>query len=352
MSLLKKPKNRQAFAKIGIYGDAGSGKTTTASKIAIGLASLSGKKVAFFDTEGGSDYLIKSFENAGIELFVSDIRRDFKYLMAFLNDCIAEKVDVVIVDSITHIWKQLQSDYLIELNERNKKNNRKQRYALEFQDWRFIKDIWQTFTDKYLTSPIHCIICGRSANVYDYQDNDSTGKKELITNGTKMSTEKELGYEPSLLIEMSKEFDKEKNRLVNKCIIEKDRTDQLNGKVFYMPDFKTFKPHFDFLNIGGAHLEIKEKEGNTFGSEIGDDGFASEKRQRDIWCEEIQGLLTKYYPSRGAEDVTAKTGLIEEVFNTRSWTKVEGMNSSILKAKFDELRVMLDKRFHSTEKIA
>ena len=92
MKLLKKPQNRQAFAKVGIYGDAGSGKTTTASKIAIGLAGLSSKRVAFFDTEGGSDYLIKVFEAANIELFVSDISRDLKYLMAFMKEAVTEKI--------------------------------------------------------------------------------------------------------------------------------------------------------------------------------------------------------------------------------------------------------------------
>ena len=352
MNLLKKPTNRQAFAKIGIYGDAGSGKTTTASKIAIGLANLAGKRVAFFDTEGGSDYLIKAFENAGVELFVSDISRDFKYLMAFVNEAVKEKVDVIIVDSITHIWKQLQKDYLDELNERNVKNGRKKRFALEFQDWRFIKDRWQEFTDTYLTSPIHTIICGRMAQIYDYQENDSTGKKELITSGTKMSTEKELGYEPSLLIEMMKEFDKDKNRLVNKCIIEKDRTDQLNGKIFYMPTFETFKPHFNFLNIGGSHLTIQEKQGQVFSDDIGDDGFGAEKRKRDIYCEEIQGEILKYYPSQSADDKQAKAALLEEVFQTRSWIKVESTPSDILKVKLEELKTVLHKRFHTTETVA
>lgn len=351
MRLLKKPTNRQAFAKIGIYGDAGSGKTTTASKIGIGLSKYGGKKVAFFDTEGGSDYLIKQFESAGVELFVSDISRDFKYLMAFLNECIAEKIDVVIIDSITHIWKQLQKDYLDELNERNVKNGRKKRFALEFQDWRFIKDRWQEFTDKYLTAPIHCIICGRMAQIYDYQENDSTGKKELVTNGTKMSTEKELGYEPSLLLEMMKEFDKETNKLINKCVVEKDRTDTLNGKIFYMPTFETFKPHFDFLNIGGEHLEIKGKNGQVFSDDIGDDGFGAEKRKREIYAEEIMGQLLKYYPSQTAEDKKAKADWLELIFETRSWTAVESMPSDKLKIKLESLKIALGEKHKKADDV-
>ncbi len=37
MSMLKPARNRMAFAKVGLYGTAGSGKTYTAAKIAIGL---------------------------------------------------------------------------------------------------------------------------------------------------------------------------------------------------------------------------------------------------------------------------------------------------------------------------
>ena len=349
MKLLKKPHNRQAFAKVGIYGDAGSGKTTTASKIAIGLAGLSSKRVAFFDTEGGSDYLIKAFEAANIELFVSDISRDLKYLMAFMKEAVSEKIDVVIVDSVSHIWKQLQKDYLDELNERNVKNGRKKRFALEFQDWKFIKDKWQEFTDMYLTAPVHIIICGRMAQIYDYQENETTGKKELITNGTKMSTEKELGYEPSLLIEMMKEYDKDKNRLMNKAIVEKDSTDTLNGRIFYMPTFETFKPHFDFLNIGGKHLEIKAKDGNAFSGDIGDDGWGAEKRRREIECEEIQGLLLKYYPSQTVEDKKAKMEWLEFIFQTRSWTAVEGMRADDLKLKRESLKIALEEKHKAIE---
>lgn len=61
---------------------------------------------------------------------------------------------------------------------------------------------------------------------------------ELITSGTKMATEKEMGYEPSLLIEMVKH--RENGRIINRALVEKDRTDRLNGKKFDLPNFETF----------------------------------------------------------------------------------------------------------------
>jgi hypothetical protein len=64
MTLLTPAKKETAFAKVGLLGFAGSGKTLTASRIAIGLAKMmdSKKPVAFMDTEVGSDYVIDLFK--------------------------------------------------------------------------------------------------------------------------------------------------------------------------------------------------------------------------------------------------------------------------------------------------
>src|SRR5690348_16058087 len=106
MSMLKKAVNKQAFAKVGIYGTAGSGKTRTASEIAIGLVKYSKltKPVAFFDTEPAASYVIPLFEKAGIEFLVYDESRAFKDLMAFTEEA-KEACSVIIIDSITHIWR-------------------------------------------------------------------------------------------------------------------------------------------------------------------------------------------------------------------------------------------------------
>lgn len=55
MKYLKKAEPKQAFAKIGIYDDAGSGKTRTATEISVGLWKKYDlkKPVAMFDTEPG-----------------------------------------------------------------------------------------------------------------------------------------------------------------------------------------------------------------------------------------------------------------------------------------------------------
>lgn len=340
MSMLKKAENKMAFAKIGLYGDAGSGKTFTAAKIAIGLHKFAGlsKPVGMFDTEPAASYIIPLFQKAGIEFLVYDESRALKDLMAFMDEA-GESCSIVIIDSITHIWRDVQESYLAKVNETRERNGKKPITQLEFQDWRPIKSAWGKFTDRYLSSKLHCIVCGRAGSIYEYQQNERTGKKELITIGTKMATEKELGYEPSLLIEMVKR--REDGAIVNTAIVEKDRSAALNGKEISMPDFDKLRPHFDALNLGASHVTIADRDSREMFTDSGDDNWTAEKRQREIWCEEIEGLLVKHYPSQSATDRSAKVNMIEKVFNTRSWTRVQNMRSEDIKAGFEQMQAML-----------
>ncbi|WGL99116.1 AAA family ATPase [Arsenophonus sp. aPb] len=341
-SYLKKAERKQAYAKIGIYGDAGSGKTRTATEIAIGLWKQYDlkKPVAMFDTEPAATYIIPFFEKAGIEFYVYDESRALKDLVSFWHE--AEKAcSVIIVDSITHIWKDCQDSYLKALNAKRRETNPRARpmYQLEFHHWKPIKAQWSSFTDLFLSSKIHAIVCGRAGSIYEYQKNDETGKMELITSGTKMATEKEMGYEPSLLIEMIKH--REDGRIINRALVEKDRTDRLNGKEFDFPNFETFSPHFDFLNIGGQHFGSMETKDSSslFENEITDNGFSYEKKQREIMCEEIKGLFVKYsMDGNGQQAKEQRQNIMEEFFGTRSWTAIENMKSSILKEGFLKIK--------------
>ena len=53
--------------------------------------------------------------------------------------------------------------------------------------------------------------------------------------------------------------------------------------------------------------------------------------------EEIQAEIVKLYPSSSNEDKKAKAELVEELFNTRSWTKVENMSLETLERARDAL---------------
>jgi DNA primase len=343
MSMLKPATNKMAYSKVGIYGTAGSGKTRTASEIAIGLHKAIGSKkpVVAFDTEPAFSFVLPLFQKAGIELLVADESRALVDLMKFMDE--AEKVaDICIIDSITHVWRDAQESYLARLNETRKRYGKKPLAALEFQHWRPIKAAWADFTDRFLSSKMHVIVCGRAGNVYEYQDkDDGSGKKELITTGTRMATEKELGYEPSLLIEMV--IARDQNRAINTAVIQKDRADTLNGHEIAMPTYKKLKAHFEALNIGGEHFESMERrDSKEMFPDADETGWDAEKRQREIYSEEIAELLKKHYPSQSVDDKQKRADLLEKFFNTRSWTAVESMHSEKLKDAFYALKAHLE----------
>lgn len=343
MTMLKKAENKMAYAKVGLYGMAGSGKTYTAAKVAIGLHQFAGltKPIGMFDTEPAASFIKPLFDAAGIEFLVYDESRALRDLMAFMDEA-EETCSIVIVDSITHVWRDAQESYLAKLNAGRKRENKKPIFSLEFHHWRPIKAAWAAFTDRFLSSKLHVIVCGRAGSIYEYQEkDDGSGKKELITTGTRMATEKELGYEPSLLIEMI--ADRDDGKLVNAAVVQKDRADKLNGQEIPYPDFYKLKPHFEALNIGGEHhgsMHIRDSQ--DLYTEAGDDNWSAELRQRTILSEEIQGLLVKHFPGQTANEKKQKADLLEEFFSTRSWTKIENTKSDTLRAGFALLRAFLE----------
>jgi len=330
--MLKKAVNKMAYAKIGIYGGQGAGKSRTAAEIAIGLykhAKLT-KPVAMFDTEPGASFLIPLFEKAGIEFMVYDESRAFSDLMKWMEEAIPV-CSVLITDSITHIWRDLQESYLARMNdskERKCKENGwrfKPRGSLEFQDWGPIKREWSGFTDLFLSSKIHMIVCGRAGSVYEYQEKEDGGKKELITVGTKMATEKEMGHEPSLLIEMERRYDE--GKIVNTAVIVKDRADKLNGKEIAYPNYEKLRPHFDCLNLGGEHFgSMQARDSRERFTETGDDNYSAELRRKEVALDEIkEEILRLLGHGMDAATKAAKSQLLEEIAGTRAWTKLESM---------------------------
>jgi len=343
------------FAKIGMYGSAGTGKSRGAVEIAIGMFKKYNlkKPIVYFDTENGSDYLRGFFEKENIPFFVKK-SRTFKDLMEAVS--IAEKeASILIVDSITHVWRELTGSYLAQYNrerfkklcdktgEERAKELFKPAIQLEFQHWNVIKPRWAKFTDAYLNSNIHMIVCGRAGDIYDYQENEN-GKKELIKSGSRMATEKELSYEPSLLIELQRRNVNGEEQLI--AIVEKDRSDTINGKEFNLLKFNDVLPHFEFLKIGKQNKNIDMYQNESGGLFEGqtmnpEDDWAIEKRKRAELTEEIKGLLFMKIPGMDQDSKKKRLELYEKHFGTVSETKIENTNSETLAKNLVKLRVEL-----------
>lgn len=325
-SLFQPLTNEQGYLKAGIMGFPGSGKTFTATEIALGLVSLTKdqRPVFVLDSEKGFEYRQERFKEAGVAVEAARTRA-FVDLLAAVDEA-ETHASVLIVDSITHFWEEVQKAY----------KARYQRSRLQFQDWGPIKDTWAQYTTKFLNSRLHIIMCGRAGDTYEYTV-DEQGNKELEKTGTKMQAEKNLGYEPGLALEMEKaslgRFEKGKRAFVNRCYVLKDRFDVLDGQVFDNPTFETFLPHVQRLNLG-SHAPIDGKDSQECFTPGSDSNWTERKKQVEIVLEEIEGEITATVPGQSAEDKRIKADLLQDVFETRSWTAIKEM-------RLEELRTGL-----------
>lgn len=337
MAIFKKAEQNAAFLKMGILGFAGAGKTWTSCLIAKGLLDLAKKKglpyankpVMFLDTENGSDYVAADFEAAGIELMVAKTRA-FTDLKEAMREAEAT-ASVLIIDSITHYWTEFTEAYA-------KVKNRKR--GLEFQDWAYLKREWrQGFTEPYLNSNLHIIMCGRAGYEYEHFTDDA-GKKQLEKSGIKMKAEGELGFEPSLLVLMERDTDPDTGKVKRTAVVMKDRFRVLDGKELPNPTFKAFLPHIERLSLGSAQGGIDTTR--TSDDMIEPEQYDRRRTDRDIVLDLIKDLSTKHFGS-SQEDKKAKIELAEAAFGTSSSTAIEKrLSLEDLQMGYDRMHLQLE----------
>ena len=331
--LLHEAAAQMAFLKLGLYGIAGSGKTFTASQVAIGLSQLlkSDKPIAMADTETGSDFVKpRLFDPAGKKLFVAKTKA-FSDLLTIVDEA-EQGCDVLIIDSISHFHDELMASYL-------KKN---QLTRLRLKDWQPIKAAWREFTERFVQSKLHIVLCGRSGDVWEEKEDPEDGAVELKKVGTKMRAEREISYEPSLLVEMEAVSVTARvgSEILRRAHVRKDRFDVIDGRVFDNPTLDSFMPHISLLNLGGAHLAIEPGRDSTAMFDRSDIG-AQKAIQKDVLLEKIENGIKKLYPGQTKEEQLAKIAILEELFRTNSWTQIktyysndqlaEGLNNLQLK---------------------
>lgn len=329
MGLLKKAENTTAYMKVGILGFAGSGKTFTATGMARDLAGRIGaKQVAFFDTEKGSDFAIPLLRDAGIEMLVHR-GRAFKDLVEVMDECAKEKIEILLIDSITHVWRDLCDSYQKRLN----------RKFLTMQDWGVLKGQWKEYTDRYLNLPIHTFMLGRAGYTYE-QDVGEDGKKEMVQSGIKMKVEGETGFEPDLLVEMERVETKDK--IINRAYVLKDRSNTINGKSFDYPTLKHFDPFLKYLNIGGKHVGVDTSRNSEDIFESPDRSYAERQKRTEIALEEIkESLILAELDGTSADAKKRRTEVLIKCFGTSAWTAISNMRLNDLLDGVHKMRIEL-----------
>ncbi len=360
MGLLKQVEPGGAYLKVGIFGLAGSGKTLTATKMAIGTRAhkpfkLTGP-IAYFDTERGTPYVEDLvFAQTGTHLLAAQSRA-LSDLKTFMKECVERGVSVAIVDSMTHVWERLKEDYLSEINVVRRQNRLSSLEGLEFQHWAAIKSqaLWGGWTDLLLNSPLHIIVCGRVGNIYEYEE-DEKGKRKLVTTGVKMKAEGDFGYEPSLVVEMEARQamnNGDVQRIDNYALVLKDRFNVINGSTLgpfndkapnAVDTFTAFLPHIERLRPAGHDpIDTARRTPCNVDAE-GQGEWQRERKAREIAMEELEAEFAKAGMTGSvAKDVAArKVKLLEECFGTASGTKLMTMKSDALREGLAKVRVRM-----------
>lgn len=317
MSLLQPAKNTMAYLKMGIYGDTGSGKTWTASEVAIGLhkhCKLT-KPVGFFDTETGSSFVLPRFKSANVPLFVHSSTA-LKDLVEVMDEA-ESKCSILIIDSITNVWDEFTDAYM---------RKRNQNY-IELWDWKPIKKEWRTlYRNRFVNSKLHIIMCGREGAIYTTEEQERNGKTKKITvkDGTKMRAEGDTGYEPSLLCEMIKIYEDGTGTYVRRCNVVKERFGVIDSKSFDNPTFNHFLPHINNLNIGGEHVGLIASTSDDLFDDDGDGSFQRMLKARAIALEELDAILTKAgLTGTSKESKLERINILEELLGTSAKTAIE-----------------------------
>ncbi len=269
MAGFRKASPEQAALKLGMYGGQGSGKTFTALLLAEGLAKLSGKRIAYVDTERGTDFYVQAVPERKAHPEAFDI--DAEYTRAITD--ILEKVgqldpkehSVIIIDSITHVWQACINAYSGSLTKAD---------TIPFQAWGRIKKPYKELMNLLLSSPMHMIICGRQGNEFGPDSEDG----ELKKIGVKMKAEGETPYEPHILIRMEAIKDPRTNKATVTAFVEKDRTGVLAFQTIAWPNFDNIvKPILPLLSGTQAQIENEDVVGQRDAERLTD-----QERNREI----------------------------------------------------------------------
>lgn len=254
-SRFMKAKSEQAFFKAALYGKAGSGKTLTSLLLAEGLANREGKRIAYIDTERGTEFYAMDIPERKVHPAAFDFDRIItRSLMETLEA--VESLDpaehgVLVIDSITHLWEAARAAYQGKLMSNG---------GIPINAWSNIKKPYKRLMSLFLDGNFHAILCGREGLVLE---KDDEGELEVV--GTKMKAEGESPHEPHVLGRMSPERLDDGGFKI-RVFFEKDRSGILTGRTFDWPSYSTIEPVV-------SHLR---------GGEQGKLGTAEESAERDM----------------------------------------------------------------------
>ena len=273
--LFQQAKSEQAFFKIGLYGKTGSGKTFTSLLWAEGLAARDGKRIAYVDTERGTEFYAMDIPERTIHPRAFDfdrlITRSLMETIEAVEGIDPNEYSVLIIDSVTHLWEAAMAAYT---------GKRMSNGGIPLQAWANIKKPYKKLMSLFLDGDFHAIICGREGIV---MENDEEGEPQVV--GTKMKAEGETPHEPHILGRMRPWRDADGGYII-KVFFEKDRSGILGGREIDWPNYKTIEPVV-------AHLTGTQQGKLGTAEEVAEHDAAAQQKEADKATSERQELFTQ-----------------------------------------------------------
>lgn len=226
--IFKKATKTQAKLRAAVFGPSGAGKTFTSLLIAKGMIGATGGRIALIDSERGSaSKYADRFDFDTLDLVNRDVSEYVEAIRA------AAGYDVLIIDSMSHAWQELQ-----EQVERIAKAKFGGNYWAAWSDG---TPIQKEFIGTILDFPGHVICTMRSKT--EWGTEDQGGKKVPKRVGLAPEQRQGLEYEFDFLMAMTVD---------HIGTIEKDRTSKFQDKIIDKPGEQLGAELVAWLSEGAA----------------------------------------------------------------------------------------------------
>lgn len=285
MAKFMKAKPQQARLKVSMYGPPGSGKTFSTLLMAEGLAKIRGKRIAYVDTERGTDFYAQAVKDRKIHPEAFDFDALYERSIFEVSSAVfgldPNTHGVVVLDSISHLWEAAMDAY---------QGKKTKIDSIPMHAWGKIKKPYKDLIKFLIASPFDVFILGRQKNLFE-KDEET---EELTKIGVAMRAEGETAYEPHICIRMeARQNPDDSTDSIYVANVEKDRTGVLAGRRIKNPNFGTIEPLLPLLGETQAPAEDEDeriaKDGELL-AKADEKMNAKEEKSRGLFSE-IQGKL-------------------------------------------------------------
>lgn len=226
----------QSKLRLAIFGPSGSGKTYTSLRLGTGITGEAGR-IALIDTElGSASKYADRFQFDVLNLLDPKVDRMIQAIQA------ARQYEVLIIDSLTHAWKEL----LMQVDQLARAKYKGNSWAA----WSEGTPLQNKMVHTLLGFPGHIIATMRTKTEWTI-NLDNNGKSSPTRVGLAPEQGKGIEYEFDMLMEISPEH------TIN---VIKDRTGKFQDRIIQNPDEALGTEILDWLNAGEPQIAEKTKQ--------------------------------------------------------------------------------------------